>query len=185
MGFVNFYRRFNKDFSKLTKALTDTTSDHFKGKNWQWLDLCEQDFEVLKQRVTTAPVLWHYDPTLPIIVQRNTSDLAIGAVLLQKEDRVQPVAIYSKKMIATELNYDIQNKEILAIVSAFKEQRRYLEGAEHSILLFSDHNNLEYFTTTNVLICHQTRLAQKLSGYDCKIGFCPGNLNGKPDALSR
>jgi hypothetical protein len=54
-------------------------------------------------------------------------------------------------MTATELNYDIHDKEMLAIVSAFNEWRRYLEGAEQSILVFSDHKNLEYFTTTNVL----------------------------------
>jgi hypothetical protein len=60
-------------------------------------------------------------------------------------------------MIATELNYDIHDKEILAIVSAFKEWRRYLEGAEHYILVFSDHKNLEYFTITKVLNYCQAR----------------------------
>jgi hypothetical protein len=132
-----------------------------------------------------APVLHHYDPTLPIIVEMDASDFAIGAVLSQKEDRVQPVAFYSRKMTATELNYDIHDKEMLAIVSAFKEWRRYLEGAEHPILVFSDYKNLEYFTTTKVLNHCQARWAQELAGYDFKIVYCPGNLNGKPDALSR
>jgi hypothetical protein len=54
-------------------------------------------------------------------------------------------------MIATELNYDIYDKEILAIISSFKEWRKYLEGAEHSILVFPNHKNLEYFITTKVL----------------------------------
>ena len=185
MGFANFYRRFIKDFSKLAKPLTDTTAEQFKGKNWRWSELCEKAFEALKQRFTTAPVLRHYDPTLPIIVETDASDFAIGAVLLQKEDRVQPVAFYSRKMTATELNYDIHDKEMLAIVSAFKEWRRYLEGAEHPILVFSDHKNLEYFTTTKVLNRRQARWAQELAGYDFKIVYRPGNLNGKPDALSR
>jgi hypothetical protein len=101
----------------------------------------------------------------------DTIDFAIGAVLLQKEDRVQPVAFYSRKMIATELNYDIYDKEILAIVSVFKEWRTYLEGAKHPILLFSDHKNLEYFTTTKVLNRHQARQAQELVGYDCQIVY--------------
>jgi hypothetical protein len=57
-------------------------------------------------------VLWHYDPILPIIVETDASDFAIGAVLSQKEDRVQPVALYSRKMTPTELNYDIYNQEI-------------------------------------------------------------------------
>jgi hypothetical protein len=54
-------------------------------------------------------------------------------------------------MTATELNYDIHDKEILAIASPFKEWRRYLKGAEHSILVFSDYMTLEYFTTMKVL----------------------------------
>jgi hypothetical protein len=132
-----------------------------------------------------APVLDHYDPTLPIIVETDTSTFAIGAVLSQKEDRVQPVAFYSRKITATELNYDIPDKAMLAIVSGFKEWRRYLEGAEHPILVFSDYKNLEYFTTNKVLNRHQTRWAQELAGYNFTIVYRSGNLNRKPDALSR
>jgi hypothetical protein len=89
-----------------------------------------------------VPVLYHYNPTLPIIVETDASDFAIGVVLSQKEDRGQLVAFYSRKMTATEFNYDIQDKEIFAIVSAFKEWRRHLKGAKYSILVFSDHKNL-------------------------------------------
>jgi hypothetical protein len=98
-----------------------------------------------------APVLQHYDLILPIIVEADASDFVIGAVRLQKEDRVQPVALYSRKLTAIELDYDIYDTEMLAIVSSFKEWRRYLEGAEQSIVVFSDYKNLEYFTTTKVL----------------------------------
>jgi hypothetical protein len=76
---------------------------------------------VLKQGFNTAPVLGHYYPTLPIIVEMDVSEFAIEAVVLQKEDMVQPVAFYSRKMIATEHHYDIHDMEILAIVSSFKE----------------------------------------------------------------
>jgi hypothetical protein len=121
MGFGNFYRLFIKDLFKLAKPLIDTTSEQFKGKNWWWSDLCEQAFEVLKQRFTTASLLQYYDPILPIIVETDTNNFAIGVVISQKEDRVQPVAFYSKKMTATDLNYDIHDKDMLAIVSFFKE----------------------------------------------------------------
>jgi hypothetical protein len=102
-------------------------------------------------------VLWHYDPILPIIVEIDASDFETGAVLLQKKYRVQPVAFYSRNMTATELNYDIHDKEMLAIVLSFKEWRRYLESAEHSILVFSDHKNLVYFTMMKVLNHYQVR----------------------------
>jgi hypothetical protein len=185
MGFADFYRCFTQNFSKLAKPLTDTPSEQFKGKNCRWSDLCEIAFEALKPWFTTISVLWHYNPILPIIVETNVSDFAIGAVLSQKEDRVHPVAFYSRKITATELNYDVHDKAMLAIISSFKEWRRYLEGAEHSILVFANHKNLEYFTTTKVLNGRQLRWAQELADYDFQIVYYPENLNGKLDALSR
>jgi hypothetical protein len=185
MGFANFYRHFIKDFSKLAKPQTHTTSEQFKYKNWQWSDLCEKAFEALKYRFTIALVSHHYDAILPILVETDTSDFAIGTVILLKEDRVQLVAFDSRKMTAIELNYDIHDKEMLAIVSSFKEWRGYLEGAEHSILVFSDYKNLEYFTTIKVLNLRQGRWAQKLARDDFQIVYRFGNLNGKLDALSR
>jgi hypothetical protein len=106
-------------------------------------------------------------------------------VLSQKEDRVQPVTFYSRKMTAIELNYDIHDKEMFTIVSSFKEWRTYLKGAEYSILVFSDHKNLEYFTTTKVLNRQQARSAQELASYDFKIVYHLENHIGKLDVLSR
>jgi hypothetical protein len=88
-------------------------------------------------------------------------------------------------MTATELNYDIYDKEMLAIISSFKEWSWYLEGAEHFILVFLDYKNLEYFTMTKVLNRCYTRWAQELASYDFKIVYHPGNLNGMPDTVSR
>jgi hypothetical protein len=74
---------------------------------------------------------------------------------------------------------------MLAIVSSFKEWRTYLEGVEHSILVFSDDKNLEYFTTMKVLNRRLARWALELAKYDFKIVYRLGNLNGKTDTLSR
>jgi hypothetical protein len=98
-----------------------------------------------------VPVLHHYDPTLPIIVGTDASDFIIGVVLSHEENRVQLVALCSRTMTTTELNYDIHDKAMLAIVSAINEWRQYLEGGEHPILVFSVNKNLEYFTMTKVL----------------------------------
>jgi len=84
-----------------------------------------------------------------------------------------------------EINFEIHDKELLAIVDAFKHWRRYCEGATHQVQVFSDHHNLEYFTTTKVLNRRQARWAQELAGIDFKIYYRPGTQNGKPDALSR
>jgi hypothetical protein len=147
------------------------------------LDFYEKACQALKQICTTAPVLRYYDPTLPIIVQIDTSESAIEAILSQKNDWVHPVAVYSRNMTATELNNDIQDKEMLASISVFKEWKTYLEGVEHSILVFSDHKNLEYFSTTKVFNRCQVRCAQELGGYYFKIVYPPRNLIGKLDVL--
>jgi hypothetical protein len=72
-------------------------------------------------------------------------------ILWQTEDKVQPVAFYCTELTATELNDEIHDKEMLAIGSSFKEWKRYLEDAEHSILVFPDHESIENFTKTKVL----------------------------------
>jgi hypothetical protein len=115
----------------------------------------------------------------------DTSDFATGAVLLRKAARVQPVAFYSRNMTATKLNYDMHDREMLVNVSAFKQWRKYLEGAENPILVFAYHKILEYFTPTKVLNCHSARWAQELGANDFKIVYHSGNLNCKLDVLCR
>jgi hypothetical protein len=87
-------------------------------------------------------------------------------------------------MDKAEINYKIHDKEMLVVVFAFKEWRRYLEEATHSISVYTDHKNLEYFTTTKILNRRQARWAQELAGYDFKIFYLPESANGNPDALS-
>ena len=129
----------------------------------------------------------HFDPTKPVIIETDASDFAIGAVLSQRDNdnRLHLVAFHSRKFQPAEVNYDIHDKELLAIVDAFKHWRRYCEGAEHLIQVFTDHHNLEYFTTTKVLNRRQARWVEELAGIDFRIHYRPGTQNGKPDELSR
>jgi hypothetical protein len=141
---------------------------------------------MLKRRFTSAPILRHFDPTLPTVMETDASDFTNGAVLSQQvEGRLHPVAFHSRKMDKAEISYEIHDKEMLAVVSGFKEWRRYLEGTRFHIVVYTDHKNLEYFATTKVLNRRQARWAQELAGYDFKIVYRPGTQNGKPDALSR
>jgi hypothetical protein len=147
----------------------------------------ELAFDELKRRFTTTPILRQFDPKKVCIVETDASDFTLGAVLSQKGDdgRLYPVASHSRKFTPAEINYEIHDKELLVIVDCFKVWRRYLEGAMHTIQVYSDHQNLEYFTTTKVLNWRQARWAQELTGVDFKIFYRPGKQNGKPDALSR
>jgi len=120
------------------------------------------------------------------VVETDASDIAIGAVLSQVIDgRLHPIAFLSRKMDKAEINYDIHDKERLAIVPALMQWRRYLEGAHHQIQIYTYCKNLEYFTTTKILKRRQARWAQELAGYNFKIFYRPGSANRKPDALSR
>jgi hypothetical protein len=127
----------------------------------------------------------HFEVELPAFVETDSSDFALGAVLSQRHDgRLHPVAFRSKKLAPAELNYEIYDKEMLAIVRAFQERRHYLQGAKHTTTVYTDHKNLEYFTTTKVLNRRQARWAEPLSTFDFQIVYRKGTSNGKPDALS-
>ena len=183
LGFAHFYRRFIEGYSKLTRPLTDLTK---KSEKFFWSDECVRAFEELKQRFTSAPILRHYDPELPCIIECDASDFAIGAVLSQEfKGRGHPVAFHSRKMNKHEINYEIHDKELLAITAAFKEWRRYLEGARHKISLYTDHRGLEWFTQNKSLNRRQARRALELDGFDFHIIYRPGAKNTKPNALSR
>jgi len=186
LGFPNFYRRFIQDYSGVVRLLTELTKKE-AGQDWRWNPEAEKAFKELKNRFTTAPILAHFDATRLVIIESDTSDFAKGAILSQRdsENRLHPVAFYSRKFTPAEINYEIHDKELLAIVDAFKHWRRYCEGARHQVEVFSDHQNLEYFTTTKVLNRRQAQWAQELVGIDFKIYYQPGTQNGKPDALSR
>jgi len=122
-----------------------------------------------------------------MIIETDASDFAIVDILSQRdgEGRLHPVALYFRKFQPAEINYEIHDKELLAIVDAFKHWRQYCEGATNQVQVFSDHQNLEYITTTKILNRHQARWAQKLVGINFRIYYRPGSRNGKPDALSR
>ena len=184
IGFANFYRRFIKNFSKVVLPLTKSTA--LSPVEWRPTPEIEEAQRRLVKLFTTAPVLKHFDPELQAIVETDASDFALGAILSQRHsDALHPVAFHSRKFSPAEINYDTADKELLAIVDCFKRWRRYLEGANHQVMVITDHNNLELFATTKVLNRRQARWAQELAGYDFKIFFRPGKQNVKADYLSR
>jgi len=93
------------------------------------------------------------------------------------------VAFYSKSLSLVEWNYEIHNKEILAIIHTLEEWRHFLEGAWHPIEIWMDHKNLEYFMTAKKLNYCQARWSLYLARFDFKLIHRPGRCMGKPDAL--
>ncbi|EJD32555.1 DNA/RNA polymerase, partial [Auricularia subglabra TFB-10046 SS5] len=183
LGFANFYRRFVHGYSDIVVPLTRLTR---KDAPWNFDFKCVHSFETLKKAFTCAPVLHHYDPALPRIVETDASDYVVASIFshLLPDGTVHPVAFHSRTLTPTELNYDTHDKELLAIFESFQLWRHYLEGAETPIDVVTDHKNLEYFSTTKMLTRRQARWSEFLSQFNLLIRFRPGRLGGKPDALT-
>jgi hypothetical protein len=117
----------------------------------------ENAFVDLMERFTTSPILTYYSPERQCIVEIEASDFAIGALISQthSNDKLHPIASHSDKFLPTEINYEIHGKELLAGVDSFKIWRKYFTGTLLPVLVYTDHQNLEYFTTTTVLIRRQ------------------------------
>ena len=142
-------------------------------------------FEALKKSFTSVNLLHHYDPTKQLILETDTSDYAIAGILSHEIDKkLGPVAFFSHKMLPAKLNYPIHDKEMLAIVLAFKGWRHYFKGARETIRVYTDHRSLEYFMITKQLSQQQVRWSEFLADFDFNIIYRPGVQGTKPDALT-
>ncbi|KAF8761999.1 hypothetical protein RHS01_00048, partial [Rhizoctonia solani] len=144
LGFANFYCCFVPNFSCLAHPLNILTQ---KEQPWIWLEEQKAAFDAIKAEICKEPVLAHPDESKPYTLETDASGAAMGAVLSQrKEDGcLHPVAFMSASFSPAELNYDMHDKELLAIICAFEHWRIFLEGTEQPITVFTDHKNLEYW----------------------------------------
>lgn len=182
LGLANYNRKFIPDYSRVAIPLTKLTR---KDTPFKWTSDQENAFQALKKMCTTSPTLRIFDVKLPIQIETDASDLAIGACLTQEHSgQRHPLAYYSRKMTPAEQNYDIHDKELLAIVVSLQHWRVYAEGAP-GLIIYSDHKNLTTFTTTKELNRRQVRWSQLLGQYKFKIVYTPGKDNGRADGLSR
>jgi hypothetical protein len=184
LGFANFYRHFVRNYSRIVQPLTFLTR---KGVPFAWSTDQQTAFDTLKATFTSAPILARFDPDRDVIVETDASDYVSTGVLSQYDDDniLHPVAYFSKQHSPAECNYEIYDKELMAIVRAFKEWHPELKSVINPIRVLSDHKNLEYFTTTKLLNRRQPRWSQFLSQFNFKIVYRPGTTGGKPDALTR
>jgi len=184
LGFCNFYRRFIQNYANIAKPLNELLR---KGAIFHWSEQCEQAFQALKDRVSMEPLLLHFDRDKPAILETDSSDKAYGGILSQYDENnvLRPVAFLSKNLVPAECNYEIYDKELLAIVRCLEQWRTELEGTEIPIQIFTDHKALEYFAEKRKLTRRHARWAEILSQYNFKIIYHSGKQNAKADALSR
>jgi hypothetical protein len=184
IGFCNFYRRFIRSFGRMARPLIRLTR---KNAAFDFDEDCIDAFERLKRALITAPVLALYDPFAETRMETDASDGVVAGTLSQKgkDGDWHPVAFYSKTMDIHEMNYEIHDKEMLALIKGLEEWSAELRGAQLPFTAITDHRALEYFTTKRLLRPRQARWAELISMYNFKIVYRPGKENIIADALSR
>ncbi|KAL5563785.1 hypothetical protein UlMin_033532 [Ulmus minor] len=176
LGLAGYYRRFVEGFSSLAAPLTALTK---KGKKYEWTGKCEESFQELKRRLTSAPILTIPNGEEGFVIYSDASKIGLGAVLMQNG---KVIAYASRQLKDHERNYPTHDLELAAVVFALKIWRHYLYGVHCQI--FTDHKSLKYFFTQKELNMRQRRWLELVKDYDCEILYHPGKANKVADALT-
>ncbi len=182
--FVNFYRRFIKNFLKSVKSFTQLTR---KNTSFVWNEICVQAFDNLKKQVSSVSVLRHFDLKRQAILKIDASNYVKGEILSQYDDKkvLHSMTFYSKSMILVEINYHIYDKKLLVIIRCFEHWWFELKCTELFIQMFIDHQTLKIFMKNKQLSWWQVNYLNILSKFNFQIIFRSGKTNTKVDALIR
>ncbi|KAK1614580.1 hypothetical protein QYE76_020097 [Lolium multiflorum] len=181
LGHAGFYRRFIKDFSKISKPLTNLLQ---KDVPFVFDDDCKEAFETLKKALTTAPVVEPPDWNLPFEIMCDASDFAVGAVLGQRVDKKLNVIHYASKTLdAAQRNYATTEKELLAVVFACDKFRPYI--VDSKVTIHTDHAAIRYLMTKKDAKPRLIRWVLLLQEFDLHIIDRKGADNPVADNLSR
>ncbi len=181
--FVNFYRCFIKNFSKLVKSFTQLTR---KNTSFVWNEICVQVFDNLKKQVSSISVLRHFNLKQQAILKINASNYVKDEILSQYDDErvLHSIIFYSKSMIFAEINYHIYDKKLLVIIQCFEHWRLELKCTELFIQIFIDHQALKIFMKNKQLSQWQVNYLNILSKFNFQIIFRSGKMNTKVNALT-
>jgi transposase InsO family protein len=185
LGFCNFYRRFVQDYSRIAKPLNNLTK---KETPFRWSVECQQAFDQLKRTLLSAPILAHFAYGKPTKMETDASDGVCAGVLSQQQEdgEWRPVGFYSETMHGPELNYSIQDKELMAVVRGLRFWRAELIGLQQTPFeIITDHEALIHFSTKRLLNLRQAGWAEILAQYNYTLTYRPGKENVVADALSR
>ncbi|GKA88432.1 putative reverse transcriptase domain-containing protein [Tanacetum coccineum] len=176
-GLAGYYRRFIEGFSKIAKPMTKLTQ---KKAKFVWGDKQETAFQLLKQKLCSAPILTLPEGSKDFIVYCDASKKGLGAVLMQRE---KVIAYASRQLKIHEKNYTTRDLELRSVVFALKIWRHYMYGTKCTV--FTDHKSLQHILNQKELNMRQRRWLDLLSDYDCEIHYHPEKANVVADALSR
>ncbi|KAI3769069.1 hypothetical protein L6452_00165 [Arctium lappa] len=181
LGHAGFYRRFIKDFSKISKPLCLLLQHDQK---FDFNEECRDAFNILKKALVTAPVVVTPDWNKPFEIMCDASDWAVGAVLGQRKEKVFHSIYYASKTLnEAQINYTTTEKELLAVVFAFEKFRSYLMGTK--VTVHTDHAAIRYLISKKDANPRLIRWILLLQEFDLEIVDRKGVDNQVADHLSR
>ncbi|MEM7375711.1 MAG: reverse transcriptase domain-containing protein, partial [Bacteroidota bacterium] len=181
LGLTGYYRKFVNAYAQLCSPLTDLTK---QGVRFHWSSDCAEAFRRLKQALITEPLLRHPEPNRLYHVYTDSSARAIGGVVAQEfEDGEHPIQFESRLMTGAELNYQVHEQELLALVYCLGKFRHLLEGVHFKV--FTDNRSLLFLSTQKDLSRRQARWQELLGRYSFELQHIAGVKNVVADALSR
>nr|GEV16142.1 putative reverse transcriptase domain-containing protein [Tanacetum cinerariifolium] len=175
--FVKKKDRFIEEFSKIAKSMTKLTQ---KGIKFDWGEKEENAFQLIKQKLYSAPIMALPEGSEDFMVYCDASHKGLGAVLMQRE---KVIAYASRQLKIHEKNYTTLDLELGSIVFALKIWRHYLYGTKCTV--YTDHKSLQHILDQKELNMRQRQWLELLSDYDCDICYHPGKANVVADVLSR
>ena len=180
LGHAGFYRRFIKDFSKISNPHCNLL---VKENDFYFDSECLNTFSLIKTKLVTAPIIIAPDWDLPFELMCDASDYAVGAVLGQRKNKFFHAIYYARKVLnENQVNYSTTEKELLAVIFALEKFRSYLIGSK--VIVFTDHATLKYLLTKGDSKPRLLRWILMLQEFDLEIRDKKGVENGVADHLS-
>jgi hypothetical protein len=185
LGLCSYYRRAIKSFAKIASPLTKILKKLEVGASPVWGQDCEVAFITLKEKLSTAPVLILPNWDKPFHVYVDASNIALGCVLSQKDDKNfdHPIYFASRQLIAAEKNYTTTEREALGMIFAVQKFRHYLLG--YPFVFYVDHDALKYLINKPDLSGRLARWVLLLQEFTFTIVVRPGKSHGNADHISR
>ena len=183
LGALGYQRPFIKNFAAIARPLHDLTK---KDKPFVWTQECTDALEQLIQAVTSEPILYQPDWSKQFKLEVDASLFAIGAVLFQRDGEGwrRPISYFSQALNPAERNYDIWDREFLAVIRGLKHNRHLLVSSPHKVLVLTNHENLAHYQHPQKINRRVARYLHTLADFDLELRHIPGSTN-KADALSR